>query len=273
MSEFGQQLRALRLGQGFRQADLADKLHGAVARSTLASVESGRTSPSPRLWAALENELPEWAACLEPAYASTQSYVAEPPADSPFAELAGPFVLVDARYVYVFREHRAPEEIIEVLRVRAMRDGADAYVLHLDGVSASGPEVEILWGGRITDAAPSHGDRKTSALHRIAFDHRLKKGELYSFAVRSWVAHVDTPPNCVGLCHTIPVSRASLQLNFFGPTPAKLWRFGPVVDGTLAEDPASAWAQHGPLEVQSGCVSACFENPRLNTEYGIAWQW
>jgi transcriptional regulator with XRE-family HTH domain len=274
MAEFGQQLRQLRLESGYRQSDLVDKLDKVIARSTLASVESGREHPSARLWAALERELPVWAETLRPAYTAAVDARNENIGGSPFTTLAGPFALVEARYVYVFREHPAPEEIIEVRRVRALRDGADAYVLRLDSDGATSDfDAEVMWGGQLTNSVSMHHDGNTTVLHRLEFDRKLRKGDIYSFALRSWVAGEDDPPKCIGLSYTIPISEASLHLNFFGPVPSTIWRFGPVVDSALGEDPKSEWARRGRLEPRRGAVSAYFENPRLNTEYGVAWVW
>lgn len=49
-----------------RQQDLVDALDRVIARSTLANVEVGRENPSARLWAAINDKLPEWVPQLEP---------------------------------------------------------------------------------------------------------------------------------------------------------------------------------------------------------------
>mgnify|MGYP000929362662 CR=1 FL=1 len=271
MAPFGDELRRLRTTAGMRQSDLTEALGRVVARSTLANVESGRELPSARLWSAIQRELPDWAEALQSHY----DYAREPQisgADNPLATLAGPFSLTEARYVYTFREHRAPEEIVEVKHVRALKDGADGYVLRMntDGPSTE-LDVEVLWGGVIEQSVVRHDGGQTVLLHRLAFDRTLRRGETHSFALRSWITKEDTPPNKVDLRYTIPISLASLHLNFLGPTPRRLWRFGPLADAIMATDPDLAHGQD--IYLRNGSASAYFDRPSLNAEYGIAWTW
>ncbi len=271
MSTFGAELRRLRIATGMRQVDLAETLENVIARSTLANVEADREPPSARLWAAIQRQRPDWVAHLQSHY----DYARNPQpdgAETRWATLAGPFSLTEARYIYTFREHRAPEEIIEVKHVRALKDGADGYLLRM---SSDGPstelDLEVLWGGIVDQSVARHADGQTIFLHRLAFDRPLRKGETCSFALRYWITKEDTPPNRVDLRYTIPINLASLHLNFLGPTPRRLWRFGPLADATLATDPGLT---HGnDLELRSGSTSAYFDRPNLNAEYGIAWNW
>lgn len=271
MSDFGPELRRLRLEASLRQVDLVDELGHVIARSTLAGIESGRELPSLRLWSALRERRPEWVATLQPAFDNARSSSSTPAAGS-LSSLAGPFSLVEARYIYTFRQYRSPDEIIEVRRVRALKDGADAYVLRMntDG-EGSELDAEVLWGGTIAQNAVRHTPGQTMFLHRLVFDHPLRKGEVYSFGLRSWISKEDDPPTWVDLRYTIPIAEASLHLNFLGTRPRKAWRFGPVADPRLANEPGVAAA--GQLEFRGGCVSTYFPNPSLHAEYGVAWDW
>lgn len=244
-----------------------------IARSTLASVESGREPPSPRLWAAIQRALPEWCATLEPAFEEARRNTRTTGFNgNTLSTLAGPFALEEARYVYTFREHRAPEEIVEVRRVRALKDGADSYVLRMktDGPSSE-LDMEVLWGGRIDESAVRHTDGQTVFLNRLVFDRPLRRGEVYSFGLRSWIAKEESPPTDVCLRYTIPIAEASLHLNFLGPTPSRAWRFGPLADAAFAKDPEVA--RDGLIGIDGGAVSAYFVRPNLNAEYGLAWDW
>lgn len=146
MSDFGRELKRLRMDSGMRQQDLTESLSGVVARSTLASVESGRERPSARLWAALQGVYPQWSS-LGPLYLESRAGRERPGTGAGLstAPLAGPFALEESRITYTWRDHRVPEEIVEVRRVRALRDGADSYVLKLktDG-SETGIDAEVL---------------------------------------------------------------------------------------------------------------------------------
>lgn len=273
MPPFGEELRRLRMTSGLRQIDLVEALDHVIARSTLASVESGREAPSPRLWASIEKARPDWALALRPAFAEARSIVSPPAAAAgALTSLAGPFALEEARFVYTFREHHAPEEIVEVRRVRALKDGADAYVLRM---STDGPtselDIEVLWGGHLTETAVRHHQGQTVFLNRLVLDHPLRKGDLYSFGVRSWLTKEDDPPEDVCLSYTIPIAEASLHLNFLGPVPAKVWRFGPLADSAFTRDPDVANA--GALPLTEGRVSSYFFKPNLHAQYGIAWEW
>lgn len=271
MSEFGTELKRLRLEAGLRQIDLVTQLGQVIARSTLAGVESGRELPSIKLWSALREVRPEWTETLRPLYEHSREQPVTSAGGS-LSSLAGPFSLVEARYVYIFRDGPAPEEIIEVRQVRALKDGADSYVLRM---ATDGPEseldAEVLWGGTLGQSVVKHDLGQTVILHRLDFDHPVRKGEVYSFGLRSRVTKEEDPPTSVELNYTIPVSLASLHLNFRGPSPRQAWRFGPLADAWLAEAPEVMHA--GQLQLRQGSVSAYFRNPSLNAEYGIAWAW
>lgn len=45
------------------------------------------------------------------------------------------------------------------------------------------------------------------------------------------------------------------------------------MDAALGEDPNSECPERGRIEPRDRSFSAYFENPHLNTEYGIAWAW
>lgn len=268
--DFGAELRRLRTTAGMRQTDLVDTLHGVIARSTLANVESGRELPSPRLWSAIQGDLPRWVEPLHAHYESARR--PQPSVDNPLATLAGPFSLVEARYVYTFREHHAPEEIIEVRQVRALKDGADGYVLRMD---TDGPgselDLETLWGGTIEQSVVTHDPAQTVFLHRLVFDRPLRKGETHSFALRSWITQEDKPPTWVDIRYTIPIGAASIHLNFLGPAPHRVWRFGPLAGAIMATGPELAHGQE--IRLHRGAATARFPRPDLNAEYGIAWAW
>ena len=117
MSEFGAALGRLRSEAGLRQQDVSDRLAGNFARSTLANVESGRERPSARLWKALQDAFPEWTEQLAPTFEAGRAPGVPAAADDSFlAEVGVPFAIEEVSYVYTWRDHRAPEEIIEVRR-------------------------------------------------------------------------------------------------------------------------------------------------------------
>lgn len=271
MGEFGAELKRLRAAAGLRQQDLSARLGGAFARSTLANVESGRERPSVRLWQALQDTFPEWTDSLAPAYAGLRpDPEGAPPA---MGELGGPFTLEEVSYVYTFRDHRAPEEIIEVRRVRALRDGAAGYGLKFSTDSAAFEmETEALWGGYLDTSLRINGSGDTLYLTRFAFDRTLRRGDHHSFAVRSWITRDEDPDTAVTMGFTLPVGRATIHLNFLGPTvPASSWSFGPLADELLIPTHPEDGTPVAPLPNHS--LSVSFPRPVPGSLYGVAWAW
>ena len=274
MAGFGSELRRLRLSAGLRQADLVEVLERVIARSTLASVESGRELPSPRLWAAIGRALPTWVEELQPLFEAARGTQPAEDAGSSLLQtpLAGAFALEEARYIYTWRDHEVPEEIVEVRRVRALRDGEDAYVLRLKtDAETSEMDTEVLWGGRIDDSLTRHLNGRTLFLHRFVFDRPLRRGEVFTFGLRSWVSREDDPQSSVALRYTIPIVEASLHFNFLGRLPGRVWRFGPLADEGLAKDDEVVSA--GVIEPVGRSVSSYFAKPALAACYGMGWDW
>ena len=275
MSEFGAALRRLRTEAGLRQQDVSDRLAGNFARSTLANVESGRERPSARLWKALQEAFPGWTDLLAPTFESGRAPSGGPAAaeDSFLAEVGGPFAIEEVSYVYTWRDHRAPEEIIEVRRVRALRDGAATYGLRFNSDSESFEmETEALWGGYLDSALHLSRAGNSLYLSRFGFDRTLQRGERHSFAVRSWVARDDEPDHSIVISFTLPVARATIHLNYLGPVaPVSFWSYGPLADELLIPDSPVGGAPLRPLPNRS--VTATFPHPVRGSKYGLSWAW
>ena len=249
-----------------RQADLVDALDHVIARSTLANVEVGRENPSPRLWQAICTHLPDWVETLEPVYEPTRTVQRELP-----FELAGPFEIIQATYAYTFRAHRAPEEILQVRRVRATTDGADGYGLKLTNNSGRFDlDTESLWGGWVASHRRDLTHDSSQHLVRFHFDQTLKRGQVHEFATRSWVSH-DEPADRVSLGFTRPTGEVTLALNFTGPRPQQVRRFGPLDDIEQSPDEPLGGDEVTPMP--NGSCQLHVKRPILGKIYGLAWAW
>lgn len=250
-----------------RQQDLVDALDRVIARSTLANVEVGRENPSARLWAAINDKLPEWVPQLEPWYRRDGRHGGLPP-----FEISGPFEILDATYAYTFREHRAPEEILLVRRVRATAEGADGYGLKLSNNSGTFDlDTEALWGGWIEQHSRQLDTGHSAHLTRFHFDRRLRRGEVHEFCTRSWVSH-DEPGDVVTVKFTRPTQHVTISLNFLGPRPRQVFTFGPLPD----DEPEPSGPTHPDQVVQPRPNGSCvmsLEQPKLGCYYGIMWKW
>lgn len=271
MSSFGSQLRSLRGSHGLRQQDLVGKLGGVVARSTLAGVESGHQAPSVKLWTAIQSEFSDWIPELEQLFIEARNTDPGPSLDLLQLSAAGPFAVEESRCIYTWRDHHVPEEIIEVRRVRALRDGADSYILKMntEGEDAA-VDVEVLWGGRLQETVSRHHGGRTVILNRFTLDRPLRRGEVFTFAVRTWMVAQATPPDNVTLHITEPVEQAAIHFNFLGPLPTRLWRFGPLADPVLARAPEVIRAGERPVTASFSCY---FPKPVRGAEYGLSWDW
>lgn len=288
MTSFGLNLRQLRVARGWRQQDLAQALDGAVARSTIANVETGREPPTPRLWALLGTHVPEWSDHLRAAFdaertkvnsastsesgSGTRSGAVNESADeAPL--LGGPFVVERLDLVYNFEESRSPSEIVEVRRVRATRAGAASYGLSLRQTESPHFTVEesALWGGYIVDSQHHHLPDRTLYWRRFEFGRALRRGQRHDFAVRSWVETDPDPDTEVCFDFTIPVEEVNIHLNFNGSeTPTDVWSYGPLHDVRLIPKSPGMGAPVG--VTPGGTASAAFQ-PQSGPMYGVAWRW
>lgn len=107
-----------------------------------------------------------------------------------------------------------------------------------------------------------HETGRTLFMHRFVFDRSLRRGDVFTFGLRSWVTSEEDPPTNVSLLYTIPIGEASLHFNFLGPRPAALWRYGPIPDDAFAKDPEVAAS--GRIEPTHPSVSSYFIKPELN---------
>lgn len=248
-----------------RQKDLVEALDHVIARSTLANVEVGREKPSARLWQAIVVHLPDWVEPLQPWFESVHRLDKEPP-----FELSGPYEILQATYSYTFRDHRAPEEIIQVRRVRALADGNDGYGLQLSNNSGSFDlDTESLWGGWVERHSRRFADGENLHLTRFHFDRSLRRGQVHEFATRSWVSH-DDPASAVTVQFTRPTSQVLLTLNFLGPRPSRVWTYGPLADDVDLPDFSVEKSLAGST---AGTYSMRLSNPVLGQRHGMAWQW
>lgn len=281
MARFGDTLKALRTQAGWRQIDLVEALGNAVARSTLANIESGREPPTPRIWRAICVHLPQWTSSLEPDYRAARdgrNHVVvgrTPDARIDHGASRHSEVTIELiRYVYIFRYSRSPEEIIEVRSVRAQVGGVDGFDLKLATTRQMGFRVdeECLWGGDVVATEYRDSDGVTSYVRRVDFGRRLERGQTHVFAVRSWVTSDPEPGASVSAAFTVPCKRVAFQLNFWGPVrPSHLWRFGPVPDGSVSDEGQAIGKKLQPSA--SGAVAAEFRGVRPGCEYGVGWSW
>lgn len=286
MEDFGSALRQLRLEADLRQQDLVDVLERPIARSTLTNVEVGREPPTPRLWAAIEQHLPAWLPQLTPLYEAARREVQRSrslgePSDTATSDesVGGPYFLESVAYTYVFRHSKAPEEIIGVRRVRALKAGVHWFGLRLTHTRSPqfALEQEALWGGQLDEHRVEQVDGSTAWLRRFTFDRRLQKGQVHEFAVRSWVDADPAPGHAVCFQLTIPAREVTLNLLFNGPhTPRQVWLYAEPDDvGRPAEEvpPADpddpAWL----FPVSEGRYSRRWRSPDLHVEHGVSWAW
>lgn len=265
MESFGEALRTLRKDAGMRQVDLVEALGNVIARSTLANVEVGRERPSARLWNKVRCTFPEWTDTLEPLFPSRSRV------DETF-ELSDPFETVEANYAYIFREHPSPEEIVQVRRVRATRDGAAEYGLKITSERTEfGLDSEPLFGGWIHRDEHHIDERRSLYLTRFHFDRPLKTGEEHEFGLRSWVAQGD-PGRSALVTFTLPTERARITLNFLGRRlPRSVWSFGPLPDPMLV--PAEGLGCSEVKALDHGIYCLNLHNPKPSQCYGMGWAW
>lgn len=282
MSAFGEELRAIRLEAGLRQVDVCERLGGAVARSTLANIESGREPPSARVLALFAEHLPQWFERLKdlprersprPVLTTTSESV-KPVVDEALWRPGGAFDLESLSLCYVFQHSRSPSEIIEVRRVRARRNGAARYGLRLikTGEGAFSVDSETLWGGNAQAVETTTVSGGKVVLHEVVFDRLLARGQRHEFATRTWIERDDDPGTAIILDLTIPTREISVHLCFLGPVRPKGYTvYGPLADESqVPEQPGSA--PRTPMS-DSGRVAAYFPDPQIGPVYGIAWEW
>lgn len=285
MTQFGSELKRLRMERGWRQRDLVDALDGEMARSTLANIEAGRERPTERLWELLGVHLPAWRSELETHYSSARSLAlangfparraAGGDVELDRYQVGGPFHIESVQYVYTFRHSHAPEEIIEVRRVRAQRSGAGEYALKFTATDTDEFQVdeEALWGGYLTSQQYVRTAHQVHYLRQFRFGRRLRRGQTHDFALRSWVERDPNPDSAVKFSVTLPTENASVHLNFTGPErPGRIWSWGPL---SARESAVPVMPDEGrPLLMSPvGNVSAQFPRPVQGSHYGITWDW
>jgi transcriptional regulator with XRE-family HTH domain len=287
MAAFGEMLSELRRSHGLRQSDLVARLTGQFARSTIANVESGREAPSPRLWEALCEAFPDDVDALEDTYLEARRQVGarkgDPLSNGHLAARSGEVVrplggvfTVERRVIaYVFRESRAPEEILEFFQVQARQDAVSSYVTKMWATHNEGFRIdpEMLWGGRLVDNEHVDRDGHTFVLREVQFGRPLQHGERHSFAIRSWVEHDADPDTGIDVTPTTPTVRIAIHLAFLGSLPTSVWAYGPVADASLYPRSADEPGARPPLDNGDGRYSVVFERPELGESYGIDWSW
>ncbi|MEP9384612.1 hypothetical protein [Nocardioides sp. KR10-350] len=187
--------------------------------------------------------------------------------------LGGPFSLERVAYVYLFEESRSPNEIIEIRRVRALRDGASTFGLSLRNTESDdfGLDQQVLWGGSLTTTKGATADGGATHWRRIDFGRTLRAGQSHEFALRTWI-EVDPEPQtevCFGV--TVPAREVSIHLGFHGsPQPSEAWRYGPLPDESAIPKTPSGGRR---VKIIGNSVSATFRNPVSGPIYGLAWRW
>jgi transcriptional regulator with XRE-family HTH domain len=286
VSEFGEALRELRKRHGFvRQQDLAQSLGGEVARSTIANLEAGRQRPTPRVWALLAAALPaEAVTVLKPLYEQARAEQAASAAERRPAKRArgGPVVEPPPDYVferydvmYVLRESRSPEEIIEIRHVRALTKGAHDFGLSFSRDSAGFEvETEVLFGGEIVGLDVQELPGKTMIMQLLDFKLALRKGERHSFGVRYWVQR---DPGEQGQGHVVVQSDYQMEavgvhVNFWGVEKPKLcWAYQGLPDPAMA--PGQPEVDQLLQANRHSMVRTNLRKPATGTCFGVAWQW
>lgn len=265
---FGTTVRALRVKEGMRQADLARTL--GIGRSTLANVERGAERPSERFWWAVRTHLPHWTPTLSDLYAAARSPRLHPARPVVPVE-GGPFDLVSVSYVYLFRDAPGPHEVIEVRRIRATESGATAFGLRLDHGDPVDLGQEALWGGSIDSSRHTDDTGHVTSWTRVEFGRSLRVGQTHEFAIRSWIEQPADPLSHVGFQLGRAPREASIHASFRGALqPSSVWAYGPV--SSDAHIPRFPSGQRR-LKVSGGGTSVVVRRPIAGQGYGVAWEW
>lgn len=282
MSIFGDQLRLVRERRGLRQSDLVALLHDAFARSTIANVESGREPPSPRLWTALLEALPDEAAGLQESYLAARRHVGgsrlgpHSPAHATEPAASGAFVVESRDIALVFREARVPEEIVEIYHLLARQDGASSFVSKMWATQHEGFRLsaEVLWGGHIIEEEHVDRDGHTFVLREVEFGRVLERGDRHAFALRSWVERAPSPPETgLDVSPKHPTLVVGVHLAFLDRQPASVWTYGPVADESLSPTSADAPGARPAATFGAGHYTAVFDSPQVGESYGVDWSW
>jgi len=287
MSEFGEALRELRARRGYRrQEDLAAALGGEVARSTIANLETGRQRITPRVWNAFARHMPDEAAWLAPIYARTRAEQEAAAAQRRPARRTTPteqaepeptpdYVLERYDVIYVLRESRSPEEIIELRRVRSRTSGAHDFGLSFSrDTTEFEVETEVLFGGEIVGFDLQTPRGKTLIMQLLDFGRALRKGERHSFGVRYLVdrnRNFDDTEHVV-LSTDYVMEEVGVHFNFWGSEqPTLCWAYEGYPDAAMAPgEPDDGVA----LRLnQHNMASAEFRRPVTGTHFGVAWRW
>jgi transcriptional regulator with XRE-family HTH domain len=283
MVSFGEQLRLLRERRGLRQTDLVASLSGQFARSTIANVEAGREPPSPRLWRALSEAFPEDVEVMTDSYlharsrlgSSRNTHLANPDSRPDDLRWEGPFVIERRDVTAVFRESRAPEEVLQVVTLRARLAGVSSFVTKMWSTRHEGFRVspEVLWGGALVQQEQIDRDGHTFVMEQVDFGRELERGETHSFAVRSWVERAPMPDTGLDVSPAHPTMVIAVHVAFMSQTPASVWAYGPIADESLSPSSASAPDARPTRQHGAGLHSVVFERPAPGESFGIDWSW
>jgi transcriptional regulator with XRE-family HTH domain len=284
MAEFGVVLRAIRKHHGLTQKELAATLD--LSRSTIGTVETGHEAPSAGLVERLCQRFPHSEEELRAAFRSAQEEAEartaakkqqtgrpESSSDGPSKLLGGPYVLERFDLLYTFGHSKAPQEIIELRRVRATKHGAHDFGLKVEQVDSKKFETttEVLFGGQLTADQRRTPAGETLYLRRIDFGRKLRRGQRHHFGLRYEVERDPEPNTFIIIELTNPTEEVALHLHFTERKPAAIWRYGPLEDERLAPSPQN---RDTTLRVdRHGNATATFADPELGTNFGIAWRW
>ncbi len=247
-----------RAARGWTQTYAAEVL--GLARSTLANIETGRYPIGPELRVRVLQAFPE-----------LDRNAARP--RPPGFVSGGPFELLDVSIAYVFGHSRSPSEVIETRAVRALRNNAQRYGLSYDKTTGEGFRVdqEAISGGQIEQAhhTDDHGVSWNSST--FVFDARLRKGDIHTFTIRSFIETDPNPDTCIQASFTLPIRRLRIELRFTGPErPSSVRRFGPI-DSEVRADQDKVSTR---LAATSPGHWALVElEPQPFNQYGLTWNW
>ena len=291
--EFGQAIKELRAKHRLTtQKALAEHVNLELARTSIANLEAGTRAPAPHSWAVLQRHFPDDVAWLQPLYdnaraeqeritaererrrrAVSESQPSEVAPTEPEFMLGGHYVLERYDLLYVFRDGRAPREIIEQRRFRATRRGVDTYPLRLEQTDSPDFSIktEVLWGGSLASEERVTPAGKTVYREVVTLDRSLSRGESHAFMLRHLIEKDPNPSTEIILLLTVPTETALVHLKFTAKRPQVVWCFGPLPDEDMA--PGELDPRRALLVSSDGRATAEFSNPEIGVTYGVAWRW
>lgn len=177
--------------------------------------------------------------------------------------------------IYVLRESRSPEEIIELRRLRSLSKGAHDFGLSFArDAEQFEVEPEVLFGGEIVGIDIQELPGKTLIMQLLDFGRTLRKGESHNLGVRYWVERDPDPQDNghVLIESDYAMEEVGVHVSFWGmEKPSRYWVFEGSPDAAMAPGEPSQGVE---LELnQHSTLSVEFRKPVTGTYFGVAWRW